>query len=100
MQAMVMDGLMVHMMLCTRYVVSERSRKERVMRSMMASTQSRKLKKVSGDLFRRLMGQPLRNVLIRAGFPYHQSPHAFPWLGVFILSPLLEEDALHALSHT
>ena len=97
---MVMDGLMVHMMLCTRYVVSERSRKERVMRSMMASTQSRKLKKVSGDLFRRLMGQPLRNVLIRAGFPYHKSPHAFQWLWVFMLIPFLEEDSLNELSHT
>ncbi len=100
MQAIVMYGLMVHMMLCTRYVVSERSPKDIFMRSMMARIQSRKLKKVSGDLFRRLTGQPLRSLLIRAGFPYHKSPHAFQWLWVFILVPFLEEDSLNDLSHT
>ncbi len=66
----------------------------------MARTQSRKLKKVSGDLLRRLTGQSLRTLLIRAGFPYHKSPHAFQWLWVFILVPFLEEDSLHDLSHT
>ena len=100
MQAIVMYGLMVHMILCTRYAVSERSPKHRVMRSMMARTPNRKLKKASGDLFRHLTGQPLRTLLIRAGFPYHKSPHAFQWLWVFILVPFLEEDSLNELSHT
>jgi hypothetical protein len=67
---------------------------------MMARTQSRKLKKASGDLFRLLTGHRLRNVLIRAGFPYHKSPHLFQWLWVFILVPFLEEDSLNDLSHT
>ena len=66
----------------------------------MARTPSRKLKKGSGDLFRRLTGQSLRKLLIRAGFPYHKSPHAFQWLWVFILVPFLEEDSLNELSHT
>ena len=66
----------------------------------MARTPSRKLKKVSGDLFRRLTGQSLRTLLIRAGFPYHKSPHAFQWLWVFILVPFLEEESLHDLSQT
>jgi hypothetical protein len=67
---------------------------------MMATTQSRKLKKGSGDLFRRLTGQSLRKLLIRAGFPYHKSPHAFQWLWVFILVPFLKEESLNDLSHT
>ena len=66
----------------------------------MASTQSRKIKKVSSDLFRHLTGQPLRILVTRAGFPYHKSPHLFQWLWVFILVPLLQEDSLHDLSHT
>ena len=66
----------------------------------MARIQSRKLKKGSGDLFRRLTGQSLRKLLIRAGFPYHKSPHAFQWLWVFILVPFLEEDSLNDLSHS
>ena len=66
----------------------------------MAKIQRRKLKKGSGDLFRRLTGQPLRPLLIRAGFPYHKSPHAFQWLWVFILLPFLEEDSLNDLSQT
>ena len=91
---------MMHMILCARYVVSERPLKDVFMRSMMARTQSRKLKKVSGDLFRRLTGQPLRSLLIRAGFPYHKSPQVFQWLWVFILVPFLEEDSLNDLSRT
>jgi hypothetical protein len=67
---------------------------------MMASTPSRKIKKVSSDLFRHLTGQPLRILVIRAGFPYHKSPHLFQWLWVFILVPLLKEDSLHDLSRT
>ena len=66
----------------------------------MASTPSRKIKKVSSDLFRHLTGQPLRILVIRAGFPYHKSPHLFQWLWVFILVPLLKEDSLHDLCHT
>ena len=66
----------------------------------MASTQSRKIKKVSSDLFRHLTGQPLRLLVIRAGFPYHKSPHLFQWLWVFILIPFLEEDSLNDLSAT
>ena len=100
MQAIVMYGLMVHMILCARYVVSEQPPKDVFMRSMMARAQSRKLKKVSGDLFRRLTGQPLRSLLIRAGFPYHKSPHTFQWLWVFMLVPFLEEDSLNDLSRT
>ncbi len=66
----------------------------------MARTQRRKLKKVSGDLFRHLTGQSLRRLAIRAGFPYHKSPHLFQWLWVFILVPVLEEDSLNELSQT
>ena len=66
----------------------------------MARIQRRKLKKGSGDLFRHLTGQSLRKLLIRAGFPYHKSPHAFQWLWVFILVPFLEEDSLNDLSQT
>ena len=66
----------------------------------MASLPKRPLKKVSGDLFRRLTGQSLRTLLIRAGFPYHKSPYDFQWLWVYILLPFLEEESLNDLSDT
>ena len=66
----------------------------------MATLPSRQIKKVSGDLFRRLTGQSLRTLLIRSGFPYHKAPRDFQWLWVYILLPFLEEESLNELSDT
>lgn len=100
MQAIEMSALMVYMRLCMRYVVSEQSPKSLVVRSKMATLPRRQIKKVSGDLFRRLTGQSLRTLLIRAGFPYHKAPRDFQWLWVYILLPFLEEESLNELSDT
>jgi len=40
----------------------------------------------------------LRNQVILAGFPYHENPHLYQWLWVFILLPFLEEDTLNELA--
>lgn len=53
--------------------------------------------KCSG-LIRRLTGRTLRFLVIGAGFPYHNSPHLYQWIWVFILIPFLEEDTLNDLS--
>lgn len=92
--------LWCYRILCTHDVVSEQSPHPLFMRSKMASISNRQLKKVSGDLFRRLTGQSLRTLLIRVGFPYHKSPHDFQWLWVYILLPFLEEASLNELSDT
>ena len=58
----------------------------------------RQLKKQSTTIFKRLTGKSLRILVIRAGFPYHKSPHLYQWLWVFILLPFLQEDSLNELA--
>lgn len=48
-------------------------------------------------MFRRLIHSDLRKLIIRAGFPYHEDPHLYQWLWVFILLPFLPEDTLNEL---
>jgi hypothetical protein len=58
----------------------------------------RELKKNTNSFIRRLLNKDLRIFIIRAGFPYHESPHLYQWLWVFILLPFLPEDTLNELS--
>lgn len=58
----------------------------------------RELKKKSNAFMRRLLDKDCRQLIIRAGFPYHKSPHLYQWLWVFILLPFLPEDTPHSLS--
>jgi hypothetical protein len=56
------------------------------------------IKTASCRLCHRLLGTPLRILLIRAGFPYHKAPSLYRWMWVFVLLPLLEEATLNDLA--
>ncbi|MCP4055342.1 MAG: hypothetical protein GY739_20335 [Mesoflavibacter sp.] len=58
----------------------------------------RELKKKSNSFIRKLLNKDLRILIIKAGFPYHKSPHLYQWLWVFILLPFLSEETLNDLS--
>jgi len=58
----------------------------------------RELKKKSNIFIKQLLNKDLRIFIIRAGFPYHKSPHLYQWLWVFILLPFLPEDTLNELA--
>ncbi len=58
----------------------------------------RELKKTSNSFIQQILNKDLRILIIKAGFPYHKSPHLYQWLWVFILLPFLPEDTLNDLS--
>ena len=58
----------------------------------------RELKKKSNSFRRKLLNKDLRILILKAGFPYHKSPHLYQWLWVFILLPFLSEETLNDLS--
>jgi len=58
----------------------------------------RELKKESNAFIKRLLNVDLRKLIIKAGFPYHKSPHLYQWIWVFILLPFLSEDTLNELA--
>jgi len=58
----------------------------------------RELKKKSNSFIRKLLNKDLKILIIKAGFPYHKSPHLYQWLWVFILLPFLSEETLNDLS--
>ena len=54
----------------------------------------RELKKKGNDFIRRLLDKDYQSLIIKAGFPYHKSPHLGKWLWVFMERTFWKEDML------